>query len=185
MSTTTQLMTAEDLLRLPDSPYRHELVKGELITMSLPGEEHGAVIMNIAIPLGYHVKKNSLGVVYAETGFQIGRNPDTVLGPDAAFVRKDRVEKTVISKGYRFGAPDLVVEVNSPSDSMKKIERKIEQWLSAGARIVWSVDPKSRTVTVYEGTELVTVLGEAEELTGGDVVPGFSLPRSEVFVRFG
>jgi Uma2 family endonuclease len=182
MSTTTQLMSAEELLRLPDSPYRHELVKGELITMSLPGEEHGAVIMNIAIPLGYYVKKNSLGVVYAETGFQLERNPDTVLGPDTAFVRKDRVAKTAISKGYRLGAPDLVVEVNSPSDSMKKIQQKVQQWLAAGAQIVWSVDPKTRTVTVYDAPERVTVLGEADELTGGDVVPGFRLPVAEVFV---
>jgi Uma2 family endonuclease len=182
MSTTTQLMTAEELLRLPDDSYRHELVKGELLTMPLPGEEHGAVIMNIAIPLGYCVKKNSLGVVYAETGFQIERNPDTVLGPDTAFVRRERVEKTAISKGYRFGAPDLVVEVNSPRDNIQKIERKIQQWLSAGAQLVWSVDPKTRTVTVYEGPERVTVLGEADELTGGDVVPGFRLSVTEVFV---
>jgi len=182
MSTTTQLMTAEELLRLPDSPYQHELVKGELITMSLPGEEHGAVIMNIAAPLALYVKRNGLGVVYGETGFQIERNPDTVLGPDTAFVRQDRVEKSPISKGYRFGAPDLVVEVNSPSDSMKKIERKIQLWLSAGARIVWSVDPKTRTVTVYEGPDAVTVLTEADELTGGDVVPGFRLPVPELFI---
>jgi Uma2 family endonuclease len=182
MSATTQLVTTEEFLRLPDSPYRHELVKGELITMPLPGEEHGAVIMNIAAPLAHYVKRNDLGVVYGETGFQIARNPDTVLGPDTAFVRKDRVEKAPISKSYRFGAPDLVVEVNSPSDNMKKIDRKIQQWLSAGARIVWSVDPKTRTVTVYEGSERVMVLGEADELTGGDVVPGFRLPVAQVFI---
>jgi Uma2 family endonuclease len=183
MSTTTQLMTAEELLRLPDSPYRHELVKGELITMTLPGEEHGAVIMNLAIPLGYYVKSNDLGVMYgAETGFQIERNPDTVLGPDIAFVRKDRVKKTGISKGYRFGAPELVVEVISPSDSMKKVEQKVQRWLSAGARIVWAVDLKTRTVKVYEGSDAVTVLGEADQLTGGTVVPGFRMPVAEVFI---
>ena len=183
MSTTTQLITAEELLRLPDSPYRHELVKGELITMSLPGEEHGAVIMNIAAPLAQYVKTNDLGLVYgAETGFQIERNPDTVLGADTAFVRKDRVEKDGISKGYRFGAPDLVVEVISPSDNMKKVERKVQQWLSGGARIVWTVDPKTRTVTVYEGPDPVTVLGEADDLTGADVVPGFRLPVAEIFI---
>jgi len=183
MSTTTQLMTAEELLRLPDSPYRHELVKGELITMTLPGEEHGAVIMNIGVPLGYHVKKNNLGVVYgAETGFQIERNPDTVLGADVAFVRKDRVERAGISKGYRFGAPDLVVEVISPSDNMKKVEQKVQRWLSAGARIVWTVDPKTRTIKVYEGTDKATVLREDDELTGGDLVPGFRLPVAEIFI---
>lgn len=183
MSTTTQLITAEELLRLPDSPYRHELVKGELITMSLPGEEHGAVIMNIAAPLAQYVRRNDLGVVYgAETGFQIERNPDTVLGPDVAFIRKDRVEQTGISKGYRFGAPDLVVEVISPSDNMKKVEQKIQRWLSADARLVWTVDPKTRTIKVYEGPNAATVLAEADELTGGDVVPGFRLPVAEIFI---
>lgn len=183
MSTTTQLMTAEELLHLSDSSYRHELVKGELITMPLPGEEHGAVIMNIAVPFGYHVKKNSLGVVYgAETGFQIERNPDTVLGPDIAFVRKDRVEKTGISEGYRFGVPDLVVEVISPSDNMKKVERKVQLWLSTGARMVWAVDPKTRTVKVYEGSDTVKEFGGADDLTGGSVVPGFHLPVADIFV---
>jgi Uma2 family endonuclease len=183
MSTTTQLMTAEELLRLPDDSCRHELVKGELITMTLPGEEHGAVIINVAAPLALYVKRNLLGVVYgAETGFQIERNPDTVLGPDVAFVRRDRVEKTAISKGYRFGAPDLVVEVISPSDSIKKVERKVQLWLSAGARLLWRVEPKTRTVIVYEGTNAMTVFGEVDELTGGDVVPGFRLPIAEIFI---
>ncbi len=94
--------------------------------MTLPGEEHGAVIMNIAAPMAQYVKRNDLGVVYgAETGFQIERDPDTVMGPDVAFVAKDRVEKTGITKGYSFGAPDLVVEVNSPGDSKRKIEQKV------------------------------------------------------------
>lgn len=183
MSTTTQLMTAEELLRLPDSPYRHELVKGELITMPLPGEEHGAVIVNIAVPLALYVKRNDLGVVYgADTGFQIERNPDTVLGPDVAFVRKARVKETGISKGYRFGAPDLVVEVVSPSDNMKKVDQKTQRWLSARTRMVWLVDPKTRTVKVYEGSDKVKVLGEADDLTGDPVLPGFQLPVAEIFV---
>lgn len=183
MSATTQLMTAEELLRLPDSSSRHELVKGELITMTLPGEEHGVVAMNIAVPLGYHVRKNSLGVGYgAETGFQIERSPDTVLGADVAFVRRDRVEQTPIAKGYRFGAPDLVVEVISPSDSMKSVEPKIQRWLAAGALMVWAVDPKTRTVKSYERPDRVTVLHETDELTGAEVVPDFRLAVAEIFI---
>jgi Uma2 family endonuclease len=183
MSTTTQLMTAEELLRLPDGPYRHELVKAELITMPLAGEEHGAVTINIALPLAQYVKRSDLGIVYgADTGFQIERNPDTVLGPDVAFVSKERVKETGISKGYRFGAPDLVVEVLSPSDKMKKVEQKVQQWLSAGARMVWVVDPRTRTVKVHEGADTVRVLREADKLTGSSVVPGFHLPVAEIFI---
>ena len=124
-----------------------------------------------------------MGVVYgAETGFQIERNPDTVLGPDVAFVRKDRVETTVISKGYRFGAPDLVVEVISPSDSLKKVEQKVQRWLSGGALLVWTVDPTAKTVKIYEGPDVVTVLSEPDELSGGKVVPGFRLSVAEIFI---
>ncbi len=104
-----------------------------------------------------------------------------MLGADVAFVRKDRVERAGISRGYRFGAPDLVVEVISPSDNMKKVEQKVQRWLSAGARIVWTVDPKTRTIKVYEGTDKATVR-EDDELTGGDVVPGFRLPVAEIFI---
>ena len=87
MSTTTQLMTADELLKLPRGRFRYELVKGELRTMSPAGDEHGIVIMNLAAPLAVHVKTNKLGFVYgAETGFKIATNPDTVRAPDIAFI---------------------------------------------------------------------------------------------------
>src|SRR6185503_2311344 len=109
MSTTTQthLMTAEELIRLPDDSMCHELIKGELLTMPPPGDLHGAVTMNLTGPLFNHVKANNLGVLRAaETGFKLESNPDTVLAPDIAFIARDRVGPRV--SGYRNGAPDLV-----------------------------------------------------------------------------
>ena len=180
MSTATPLMTAEELIGLPRGRRRYELVKGELLTMSPAGEEHGAVIINLTLPLAQHVKANNLGVVYgAETGFKLESNPDTVLAPDIAFIRREHLG--TLSKGYRNGAPDLAVEVISPDESKNKVKRKVERWLQGGALAVWIVDPQTRTVAVHALHRDARVLSEEDVLTGDDVVPNFGFPVSEIF----
>jgi Uma2 family endonuclease len=179
MSTTAQLMTAEELIKLPRGRFRYELVKGELLTMSPAGEEHGGITVNLTVVLGQHVKANKLGVVYgAGTGFKLESNPDTVLAPDVAFIRRERVGQ--ISKKYREGAPDLAVEVISPGESRHKIEKKVGQWLHLGARVVWIVNPQTATVTIYRADGGVKLLSATDELTGDDVVPGFQIPITEI-----
>ena len=182
MSTTTQthLLTAEELLNLDDDSHRHELVKGELLTMPLAGAKHGSVTMNLSGPLHVYVQDNALGVLFtAETGFILERNPDTVLGPDIAFVRRERIG--AIPDGYFEMAPDLVVEVISPSQSKPKIEGKASQWLDHGVREVWLVDPKTRTLNIRRATGKNELLSEGDDLTGGDIVPGFRIPLSKIF----
>ena len=182
MSTTTQLMTADELLKLPRGRHRYELVKGELITMSPAGHEHGAVIMNLAAPLAMHVKTNKLGTVFgAETGFKLTSHPDTVLAPDIAFIRRERVEQTGLSKGFGTGSPDLAVEVLSPGDREAKLKAKVAEWLANGALAVWVVSPKLRNVTVYRSLTDVTILAEHDELDGQDVVPGFRCRVADIF----
>jgi Uma2 family endonuclease len=183
MSTANQLVTADELLLMPRGRFRYELVKGELRKMPPAGEEHGAVIMNLAAPLAHHVKANRLGhVLAAETGYKLATDPDTVLAPDIAFVRRERVEQTGIQTGYRVGAPDLVVEVMSPGDTLKAVEEKAGAWLAGGAQMVWVVNPKRRAVTVYRSTGEVSVLTEEDELDGGEVVSGFRCKVAEIFV---
>src|SRR5437762_3380960 len=116
-------MTADELLEMTDDGMSYELVKGKLLMAPPPGSEHGEVTMNLAGPLFQHVKRNQLGIVYAaETGFKLESDPDTVRAPDISFVRQETVDKTGRSIGYRVGAPDLVVEVLSPSDTVGKVE---------------------------------------------------------------
>ena len=183
MSTEVQLMTGDELLVMPDDGFCYELIKGELIRMPPPGHIHGRVVMRVAGPLYQYVISNKLGIVYAaETGFLIHQNPDTVRAPDAAFVAQHRVDNAGAVEGYWVGAPDLAVEVVSPSDSVGYVEDKVEQWIEAGSRLVWVISPKLRTVTVIRSLTDITALTEKDTLDGNDVVPGFQMSVSDIFV---
>jgi Uma2 family endonuclease len=182
MSATTQLFTAEQLLHLPKDGFRYELVEGVLIKMSPPGFEHGDVALTIGSLLWQHVRANKLGrVVAAETGFKVASAPDTVLAPDAAFIRQEEIARVGLTKKFWPGAPDLAVEVMSPGDSMRKTDEKARTWLSFGARMVWTVNPGKRTISVYSPGEDVSVLTEADTLDGQTVVPGFRCDVKEIF----
>jgi Uma2 family endonuclease len=185
MSTEVQLMTADELLAKPDDGFVYELIKGELIKVSPPpGHEHGLVAMNIAGPLFEYVKTNNLGNVYAaETGYLLEEDPDTVRAADVSFVSKKRIEAAGPVKGYWKGAPDLAVEVISPSDTVGRIEGKVAEWLERGTRLLWVVSPKMRTVTVYRSLTEIAVLTDKERLEGGDVIPGFQISVAEIFAE--
>ena len=179
MGTTTHLMTAEELIELQDDGHRHELVKGVLLTMSPPATEHGKVQAAIIFFLKSFAQAKELGTVYGESGFKLETDPDTVLAPDASFIRSDRVGAA--SKGYHFGAPDLAVEVISPSERKSKVEQKTQQWLSLGTRAVWLIRPQSRTVEVVLANGQRTVFTEADELVDDLVIPGFRVPVADIF----
>jgi Uma2 family endonuclease len=182
MSTATELLTADDLLRQPHDGYRYELVKGELIKMPPAGNIHGKRTMRLGWRLAHHVEANDLGVVFAaETGFRLAADPDTVRAPDVAFVTKTRIEEIGEFEGFWPGAPDLAVEVISPGDSYTEVEQKVEEFLNAGARAVWVVDPRRRTITVYRSSVDITILTENDMLDGGDIIPGFICRVAEVF----
>ncbi|MCP9495573.1 MAG: Uma2 family endonuclease [Pyrinomonadaceae bacterium MAG19_C2-C3] len=182
MTTSTALMTAEELLKLPRGVYRYELIEGELIQMSPAGQRHGKHAIRIAAPLAVYVEDNDLGEVFAaETGFLLKRNPDLVRAPDAAFVRKERVDEVGDVDGYFPGAPDLAIEVVSPNDTAFEVEEKVEMWLRFGALAVWVLNSKVRAVTVHRSGNKVTRLTEGDMLEGEDVVPGFSIAVAKLF----
>jgi Uma2 family endonuclease len=176
MTVDTRLMTADELLRMPDDGFRYELVQGELRKMSPAGEEHGDVVHQIAMRLGYHVAERKLGKVYAsDTGFMISRNPDTVRAPDVSFIRAERVVRT---KHFIPLAPDLAIEVISPSDSYSAVTRKKDEYLRAGTPAVVIVDPDRKLVEIHRPTGVIMV---KDVLSVDDVVPGWQLPLSEIF----
>lgn len=176
MTTTTQLMTAEELMQL-EGPNRHELIKGELLTMPPPQFEHCRIAGNLTILLGQYVKANQLGVVCTEGGYKLESEPDTVLGPDVSFVARNRV---VRPDGYYLGAPDVAIKVLSPSDRRSRVEWKTNLWLTLGAKSVWVVNPKHRTVEVVRAAGEKMLFRESDELVD-DTVPGFRVAVSEIF----
>jgi Uma2 family endonuclease len=180
MTTADSITTADELLRVPDLG-RCELVRGRLIMMTPAGFRHGRIAASLTTALKNFVTQRGLGVVTtAETGFHIEQDPDTVRAPDVAFLTADRVpaEEPV---GFFPGPPDLAIEVLSPDDRASQINAKVQQWLEAGCRAVWVVDPQSHTVTVYRSPKIVEVLRSSDVLTGGSVLPGFTLPVEQIF----
>jgi Uma2 family endonuclease len=168
------LVTAEQLLDVSIPGKRVELVRGALVVREPAGLRQGRVVAALSRRLMDHVEANDLGEVYAgDTGFTLARSPDTVRAPDIAFIRRDRVPDPEPS-GYPDLAPDLAVEVLSPSNRPGEVLAKVADWLTSGTSLVWVIDPERRQARVYrqDGTEAVVVGGEA--LRGEDLLPGFS-----------
>jgi Uma2 family endonuclease len=175
------LFTAEDLAALPDDAWHYELVHGRLVRTSPGGLRCGDVGLRLASALGRFVDDRGLGLaVGAETGFHISSpgEPDTVLAPDAAFIAAPRVppENSPDWIGFPRLAPDLVVEVASPSPHHREMAAKARLWLDAGVRLVWIVWPAQRQVDVWqrEMPDAAHTLDASDELEGGEVLPGFS-----------
>ena len=173
------ITTAEQLLKAGDIG-RCELVRGRLVMMVPAGADHGRIANEVAFRLTRFARSRKLGTVFgAETGFFLSRDPDTVRAPDAAFVRKGRL--TAPRRGYYPGAPDLAVEVVSPDDRPGEVGEKVAEWLGAGTRAVWVVDPEARAVTVHEPGKAARGIPETGVLRGGRVLRGFELPVREIF----
>ena len=182
MTTRTKLVTAEELLDLPDDGYRYELVRGELIKMAPAGAEHGDIAAVVLGSLINHVMAHGLGKVYAtDTGFIIGNDPDHVRAPDVSFVRQERVEAAGRVTGYFPGPPDLAIEVISPNDRYTEVEEKVEDLLAAGASLVILLNPRNRTATLRAAGQPPVILTEEDTLDGGEVVPGWRMPVREIF----
>ena len=166
-------MTADELLRLDTSDKRTELVRGHLIVHEPAGYRHGDIAARVLAALFTIVDSRSLGRVFiAETGFLLRRNPDTVRAADVSFVRHERLPHPV-PHGFAELAPDLVVEVLSPDDRPGEVLSKIGDWLEAGARLVWIIDPERRDARVYCDDGSQAHLSEDDQLDGESVVPGF------------
>ena len=167
-------VTADDFFRMTDVG-RAELVDGEVVPMSPVGFVHSTIAVSISANLRAFAKARGLGMVGVEAGFILGRDPDRVRAPDVAFVVAARVEAAEQAEGFVPFAPDLAIEVLSPNDTFYDVEAKAQEYIEAGTRLVWVVNPRSRHVLVYAPGAPVAVRNAADALDGGDVLPGLDM----------
>lgn len=178
---THQLVTAEELERMGHQDFGYELVRGELVPVSPPGPEQGRLATHLASELFVFVRAHGLGTVYVETGYILFRRPDTVRGPDISFLSRERSAAVRGRRGFVPFAPDLAVEIRSPDNTLAELTAKAQEYLEAGTRLVWLVDPPSQTVQVHQPGRAVHVPPRGGVLDGGEVLPGFTLPLAELF----
>ena len=177
-----KLYTAEDLMWLSSQGFRGELINGVLRETVPAGKRHARIAIRIGSEFDRHVRRNRLGQVGGtDGGVLIRRNPDMVREPDIYFVSVERLPLDDDSDGYLEVVPELVVEIVSPNDRAREVRQKISMWLEHGVSMALEVRPATRTITVHRpGASPVTLTG-GDVLDGGDVLPGFSLPLSEIF----
>ena len=178
--------TAADVERLSAQGWRVELWKGQLLRMARTGDLHGRVTWRLSSALDRYVEAHGLGQLWpAEAGFDLTR-PDeaqqTVLAPDIAFVRAERVPPPV--EGFARVVPDLVVETASLTQSRQEMDGKAQQWLERGAPLVWVVWPARHEVDEWrQGDTSPRTLGTDDTLDGHEVVLGFRLPLADLFAE--
>jgi Uma2 family endonuclease len=178
---TTPALTARDVERISIPGKQVELVRGQLIVREPPGTRHGALAATLGYYVASFVRQRGLGIVFAQdTGFKIASDPDTVRAPDVGFVARDRAD-LIPERGYAAVAPDLVAEILSPDDRPGEVLAKVADWLSAGTRLLWLIDPRRRTVHVYRQDGSQSLLRDSDALDGEAVLPGFTCQLSELF----
>jgi len=185
MTSVETLLTAAEFADLPDCPgVTMELVRGRVVTMPRPKPIHGQVAARLAMRLGLFVEDARLGLVTVESGYLVERAPDTVRGPDVAFISYARLGSETFGADFVPMAPDLAVEVISPSETAADMENKVAEYFAAGGRRVWLVWPERREITVRRPDGTATTHAAAATLPSDDAafdVPGFALPLATVF----
>jgi Uma2 family endonuclease len=175
-------MSLEEFERLPEEDeYKIELVRGRIVREPRPGAKHGLLTGRLVGELDRFVRERGLGFVVTETGFLLTDDPPTVRGPDVAFIASEDLPPEGPRDGFWTVAPRLVIEVVSPSNTASEIRQKVLEYLAAGTLAVWVVDPATRTVSAYRSRDEIRLLTEADEIEGGDVLPGFRFSLSELF----
>jgi len=175
-------MTETDLMNVEDDTCRHELVAGMIVAEPFPTARHDRTFRRLLHVLSDFVEANGLGEVFGETGYVLARNPDTIRGPDLSFVSRERLASFDDGRFFS-GAPDLAIEILSPSNRPGELHGKVGDYLAAGARLVWVIDPARTTVTTYRTLLAPRRLGPGDTLDGDDVLPGLAIPIESLFLR--
>ncbi len=176
-----QLLTADDLLRMPADDLRSELIRGELCEMPPPGAEHSEIAGRVVSLLRSAVVETGLGRVFTDGGVLVDRDPDTVRAPDVSLFLANRLPLTERVTGYFSVLPNLVVEVQSRNDRQRVLHDKAIMWLNAGVELVWVILPERRSVEVYRTDRTVKTVTDDGLLDGMDVLPEFSCSLDAIF----
>jgi Uma2 family endonuclease len=182
MTSTGTSVTIDDLEHDDLAHRNHELIRGELIEVPPAGFDHGDIALAVGTELRAYAKRTGTGrAAGAETGYILAEDPDVMLAPDASFVFNDRLPPRDERRRFLRLAPDLAVEVVSPNDSASYVQRKVIEYLNAGVKLVWIVDPEVESITVYDDSGTVRFLSTEDELDGGEVLPGLSISIAAIF----
>jgi Uma2 family endonuclease len=173
-----KLVTAEEFAAMRDDGTLHDLVRGVVIEVSRPKPLHSILQARLARFIDAFVDERKLGIVTTEGGYVLARNPDTVRGPDVAFLSKKRLPDPDLNEYIPIG-PDLAVEIVSPGDTATEVLDKVALYFGAGTHIVWVIYPDKRQVYVYTSPKAVQILTQEDVLDGGEILPGFKLAVSE------
>lgn len=181
-ATNVEPMSLEQFERLPDEdPDRLELARGCLVREPPPGARHGDIAYRMSRKLGNFLEGTDIGRVAIGAGFLLAEDPPTVRGPDIAVVSRESVPPEGPPDGYWRVAPVLAVEVVSPSNTITGMQEKVFDYLDAGTREVWVVDPTTEMVTIHRSRRDVRTLAQEDRLVGGDFLPGFELVLGDLF----
>ncbi len=164
---------------VPGTDKEYEIVNGIPEEKEMAGARHGGVGARLLIKLGIYIEKNNPGGIYgADTTFKIGLNSRI---PDISFVATARIPAEGEPEGGWPFAPDLAVEIVSPTDLYEKVNAKVREYFAGGVRQVWIVAPEEKTVTVYRGQYDAIIYPEEAELVSEDLFPGFRCKLNELF----
>jgi Uma2 family endonuclease len=179
--TPAMLMTAAEFTASCANVHA-ELVKGIVKEYPVPFPKHGIICFTIAQLVGNHVTQHALGrMATNDSWIKTGSNPDTVRGADVCFFSYDRLPRGMVPDGMLPVAPDLVIEVRSPTDRWNAVFAKVSEYLSAGVRVVVVLDPATSSASVYRMDELQQIFHNSDAMTLPDVLPGFSVVVSQLF----
>lgn len=177
-----QPMTFEQAALLDPDRQPGELVDGEWVPVTRASARHGKVVARVVRILGRFLDDHPLGeLLAADPGMKLGEDPDTLRGPDVAFIRAERIPPEGLPDEWWAGAPDLAIEVQSKSQSDYELQQKALEYLGAGAALVWVLDSSTEVLVAYSAPNLIRILRGDESVDGADVLPGFTCGVSEFF----
>ena len=177
-----KLLTAEEYGRLPDRGHPSELVRGRIVEMNVPYPRHGQICALVAHLIQQYLDTHDIGhVISNDAGVIVERGPDTVRGADVSFISYRKVPKGPLPAKYLDLAPELIVEVRSPTDRWAKVLQKVAEYLTAGSEVVCVIDPETETVQLHFADKPTETLAGQEQLSFANLLPGFQIPIDRIF----